>query len=161
METELFNKDVIEDRNEKMVICIECGGVGANHSLGCSRPSVPTTDGVDVEFCIECGLYGGSHLGGCIKYSGKDRQLKGYDDRTNAERERDEAIHELTEALRFTVEYIGVINLPPIEGWSWYDAMVKYAPTKAEAFRRMYEVAIAPTLPHDPEEVLNTNGVSD
>ena len=43
------------------------------------------------------------------------------------------AIEELTEAIRFTVEYIGTAALPAVEGWSWYDALTKYAPDKARA----------------------------
>lgn len=39
-----------------------------------------------------------------------------------------EAIYDLTDALRFTVEYVGFETLPPIPGWSWYDAMRKYSP---------------------------------
>lgn len=46
-----------------------------------------------------------------------------------------EAIEELTEALRLTAEYAGQELLPAIPGWSWYDALVKYAPEKAVAFR--------------------------
>lgn len=49
-----------------------------------------------------------------------------------------EAIEELTEAIRFTAEYIGPRSLPAIEGWSWYDALVKYAPEKALAFHQRY-----------------------
>lgn len=45
------------------------------------------------------------------------------------------AVKELTEAIRLTVEYVGTRTLPPVEGWSWYDAMLKYAPEKAEAFK--------------------------
>lgn len=45
-------------------------------------------------------------------------------------------IRELAEAIRFTVEYIGIETLPPIEGWSWYDALKKYAPEDAERFRK-------------------------
>jgi len=41
------------------------------------------------------------------------------------------AIEDLTEAIRLTVEYIGIDTLPAIEGWSWYDALLKYAPEKA------------------------------
>jgi hypothetical protein len=43
------------------------------------------------------------------------------------------AVEELTEALRLTREYVGDV-LPAIVGWSWYDALVKYAPEKAELF---------------------------
>ena len=47
---------------------------------------------------------------------------------------RNVAIRELTEAIRFTVEYVGNDMLPAIEGWDWYDALVKYAPEVAQAF---------------------------
>lgn len=53
--------------------------------------------------------------------------------------ERDTAIVELTEALRYTVDYVGLDMLPPIEGWSWYDAMLKHAPGVATAFSLQYE----------------------
>ena len=45
-----------------------------------------------------------------------------------------EVVEELTEALRLTAEYTGQGVLPAIEGWSWYDALVKYAPQKAAPF---------------------------
>lgn len=32
-------------------------------------------------------------------------------------------ITELEEALRLTVEYVGIDTLRPFEGWSWYDAL--------------------------------------
>ena len=44
------------------------------------------------------------------------------------------AIYELTEAIRLTVEYVGIEMLPPIEGWSWFDALRKYAPDDAQRF---------------------------
>lgn len=44
-------------------------------------------------------------------------------------------IEDLTEAIRLTVEYAGGEILPAIEGWSWYDAMVKYAPEKAKLLK--------------------------
>ena len=43
---------------------------------------------------------------------------------------------ELTDALRYTVEYAGLETLPAQRGWAWYDAMVKYAPEIAERFAR-------------------------
>ena len=46
-----------------------------------------------------------------------------------------EVIAELIEAIRFTVEYVGTAMLPPIEGWSWYDALSKYSPATAEALK--------------------------
>jgi hypothetical protein len=44
-------------------------------------------------------------------------------------------IHELCEALRLTAEYA---MLPPIEGWSWWDAFSKYAPVDAELYRAQW-----------------------
>lgn len=52
---------------------------------------------------------------------------------------RSSDIHKLTEALRLTVEYVGMDTLPPIEGWSWFDAMVKYAPDLAQKMRNEWE----------------------
>lgn len=46
----------------------------------------------------------------------------------------DAATDELTEAIRLTVEYTGNDILPAIEGWSWFDALVKYAPKVAQSF---------------------------
>jgi hypothetical protein len=45
-----------------------------------------------------------------------------------------QAVHDLTEAIRFTVEYVGNDVLPAKEGWSWFDALTKYAPGKAQHF---------------------------
>lgn len=44
------------------------------------------------------------------------------------------AVAELVEAIRLTVEYLGTETLPPVDGWSWYDALRKYAPHLAEGF---------------------------
>lgn len=38
---------------------------------------------------------------------------------------------DLVEALRLTVEYVGLDVLPPREGWSWFDALSKHAPSRA------------------------------
>lgn len=48
----------------------------------------------------------------------------------------DDAIEELTEAIRLTQEYI---QLPAEEGWSWYDALKKYAPEKADYLRAQWD----------------------
>ena len=45
-----------------------------------------------------------------------------------------EATTELTEAIRLTVEYTGNETLPAVEGWSWFDALRKYAPEAAQVF---------------------------
>jgi hypothetical protein len=34
--------------------------------------------------------------------------------------------YRLAEALRLTQEYLGSAVLPPIEGWSWFDALTAY-----------------------------------
>lgn len=41
-------------------------------------------------------------------------------------------VHELEEALRLTQEYIGDERLPPLPGWSWYDALYPEDAHKAE-----------------------------
>ena len=46
------------------------------------------------------------------------------------------AIDDLTDAIRLTVEYVGNDTLPAIEGWSWYDALMKYRPKLAQEFKR-------------------------
>ncbi|QDM57120.1 hypothetical protein SEA_WHACK_57 [Rhodococcus phage Whack] len=56
-----------------------------------------------------------------------------------------EAVEALTEAIRFTVEYVGLETLPPIEGWSWYSALTKYAPEKAKAFLDAYTPPVNPS----------------
>lgn len=57
-----------------------------------------------------------------------------------------EAIRELCEAIRLSVEYVGLDRLQPHEGWSWYDALVKYAPETAAQLRAM--VPIRDARPH-------------
>lgn len=47
-------------------------------------------------------------------------------------------ISELTEAIRLTVEYVGTDMLPPIEGWDWFDVMVRYDPETAKRFLQEY-----------------------
>ncbi len=43
------------------------------------------------------------------------------------------ALEQCVEALRLTREYVGEDLLPPLEGWSWYDATVN-AQDVLEAF---------------------------
>lgn len=57
------------------------------------------------------------------------------------------AIRELTEAIRLTVEYVGTDTLPAIEGWSWYDAMCKYAPEDAERLKNPPALPIREDIP--------------
>jgi len=57
------------------------------------------------------------------------------------------AVTDLIEALRLTVEYVGTTMLPPIEGWSWYDALRKYHPELAQHFVEYHNRVVAPTLP--------------
>lgn len=46
----------------------------------------------------------------------------------------DDPVEELCNAIRLTVEYVGTAMLPPIEGWSWFDALKRYRPKMAQAF---------------------------
>ena len=45
-----------------------------------------------------------------------------------------DAVADLVEALRLTVEYVGLEVLPPLAGWSWFDALQRHAPEVAEHF---------------------------
>ena len=53
-------------------------------------------------------------------------------------RQRIESETELTQAIRYTVEYVGMETLPPVDGWSWYDALKKYDPEVAHSMRYEY-----------------------
>lgn len=50
----------------------------------------------------------------------------------------EDPVQELSDALRLTVEYVGMQKLPPIPGWSWYDALSKYAPSMALTFKNEF-----------------------
>lgn len=52
--------------------------------------------------------------------------------------DKQDAIDELTDAIRLTVEYVGLDILPPVIGWSWFDALTKYAPDQAEVLHQRY-----------------------
>lgn len=47
--------------------------------------------------------------------------------------------NDLAEALRLTVEYVGTATLPPVMGWSWYDALLVHRPDIAARFRDDWE----------------------
>lgn len=49
------------------------------------------------------------------------------------------AVAELAEAIRLTREYVGEELLPPVEGWSWYDALLRHAPSQLPASARPKE----------------------
>ncbi len=88
----------------------------------------------DIEPCGQCPAsdateQSGGELAACVEVRAYWRSKA-----IEARAERDVAIRELTEAIRFTVEYTGNDMLPAIEGWDWYDALVKYAPEVAQAF---------------------------
>lgn len=51
-------------------------------------------------------------------------------------------------ALVHTVEYVGTDMLPAAEGWSWYDALAKYAPERLNGFRR--PASPAPSADEEP-----------
>lgn len=52
-----------------------------------------------------------------------------------------EAVDDLAEAIRLTVEYVGTDTLPALPGWAWFDALSRYRPDLADA------VTSAPTGP--------------
>lgn len=47
---------------------------------------------------------------------------------TSAHPNRVPAVCELAEAIRLTREYVGADLLPAVDGWSWYDALRRWAP---------------------------------
>ncbi len=51
------------------------------------------------------------------------------------------AIEEMTEAIRLTQEYVGDGMLPPLLGWSWFDALTKYAPEKLKQSSEGYDLS--------------------
>jgi hypothetical protein len=67
-------------------------------------------------------------------------------------------VEDLTEAIRLTVEYIGNDRLPALEGWSWFDALTKYAPEKAFAFKDS-PIHFVPEITHLAFFGVNANDV--
>lgn len=72
--------------------------------------------------------------------------LLSYDDRVDdlkKEQARNSILQlekdELVDALIKTVSYVGNDMLPPIDGWSWYDALKKFRPASAENYAKVYE----------------------
>lgn len=63
-----------------------------------------------------------------------------------AERER-----LLVEAIRLTVEYVGLDTLPAVVGWSWYDALMEVAP---EVVRSMTDERLEQSPPEIGEAVM-------
>jgi hypothetical protein len=67
-----------------------------------------------------------------------ERLLKGYEEMIIAVRDEEvqqlrAAVAELAQAIRLTREYVGEELLPPVEGWSWYDALRRWAPHELSA----------------------------
>jgi hypothetical protein len=54
------------------------------------------------------------------------------------------AIVELIEAIRLSVEYVGMDVLQPHPGWSWYDALAKHDPRLLGAMLHPPQVVIDP-----------------
>lgn len=55
----------------------------------------------------------------------------------------------LVQALRLTVEYVGLNTLKPRHGWTWFDALSEIAPDVAQAFVKQYEHNAGPEEPSD------------
>jgi hypothetical protein len=49
--------------------------------------------------------------------------------------DQQQAIGDLADAIRLTVEYLGLDVLPAQPGWSWYDALAKHAPELLNSMR--------------------------
>ncbi|MEA1798522.1 hypothetical protein [Rhodococcus qingshengii] len=117
------------------------------------RALFPATEPAEDAPCAICNVNETNHAG-VSYYHPFTTELGPFDDDGNdrpaaaepAEEEtKAEAIEALTEAIRFTVEYVWLNTLPPIEGWSWYDALLKYAPEKAKAFLDAYTPPVNPS----------------
>jgi hypothetical protein len=67
--------------------------------------------------------------------------------RNRAER-AEAAVVELAQAIRLTREYVGEELLPPVEGWSWYDALRRHAPHELSAPASSGPAATEATEPH-------------
>ena len=65
-----------------------------------------------------------------------------------AQKPTDDEREALIMALVHTVEYVGTDMLPAAEGWSWYDALAKYAPERLNGFRR--PASPAPSADEEP-----------
>jgi hypothetical protein len=64
----------------------------------------------------------------------KNEQLLTDLHRLRAELEQAQAaVAELAQAIRLTREYVGEELLPPVDGWSWYDALRRHAPHELTA----------------------------
>jgi hypothetical protein len=71
----------------------------------------------------------------------------------------EEIVHQrnvLIDALIKTVKYVGLETLPPIAGWSWYDAIFKYAPLEADLLYKEFHA-----LKKVEEPVKTQNAVKD
>jgi hypothetical protein len=56
----------------------------------------------------------------------------------------EEAVAGLAQALRLTREYVGADLLPAVEGWSWYDALRRWAPHELDGDQAPAEDATPP-----------------
>lgn len=76
-----------------------------------------------------------------------------------------DAIDELCEAIRLTVEYVGTEALPPKPGWTWFDTLVKYRPELAQHFVDWHNthvlVGIANRHPTWTKEMIESFRASD
>lgn len=66
----------------------------------------------------------------------------------------EEAIRELVEAIRLSVEYVGTDVLKPLPGWTWYDTLSKYDPALAAHF-------VEWDLEHGPQTRNRTTAISN
>lgn len=85
--------------------------------------------GDDIERCADCGhdvrtdLYWHEEDGEWVCEEVSDCKERQTDALRDQLRGAVEAAAELARALRLTQEYVGDELLPPIEGWSWYEAL--------------------------------------
>lgn len=75
----------------------------------------------------------------------RERELKTVGE---ARHRAENAVAELAQAIRLTREYVGEEMLPAVEGWSWYDALRRWAPDLLDAMTQP-ETATQATEPRE------------
>lgn len=72
--------------------------------------------------------------------------------------DRSPAVRELANALRLTREFVGEELLPAVAGWSWYDALVRWAPEYLPGQSEAPCVQWAEQVSHDAHEFESADG---
>ena len=68
-------------------------------------------------------------------------------------------VNYLIEALCQTVDYVGTDTLPPVEGWSWFDALKKYRPFRASDCKKAYDELKSAQTKYSVESHIEDSGM--